>query len=160
DEGLARSLIVQKAGQPLSREAIQQSVAALQQHEEFRRVQLSIEPDVNGLRLIFLLQPVYHVGLVSFPGAERVSYVRLVQAVNIAVDAAFIADVVPEKERALKTFLAQEGFFAAGVQARTEPDSAPKLVNVSFVCALGKRARVGQIRIAGPSPEESADIEH
>jgi outer membrane protein insertion porin family len=160
NEELARSLIVQKAGQPLSHEAIQRSVAALQEHEEFRRVQLSIEPDVNGLRLIFLLQPVYHVGLVSFPGAERVSYVRVLQAVNIPVDGIFIADVIPEKEKAVRAFLAQEGFFGASVKARTEADRVHKLMNIGFVCTLGKRAKVGQVRVMGPSPEESADIEH
>src|SRR5579862_6981237 len=78
---LARSLIAQKAGQPLSRDAIQQSVAALQQHPEFQRVQVSLEPDADGLRVVFLIQPVYRVGLASFPGAaEKISYSRLLQA--------------------------------------------------------------------------------
>ena len=159
DIELAKSLLVQKAGQPLSRAAIQQSVAQLQQHPEFRRVQVSIEPDQNGLRIVFLIQPVYVVGLVTFPGAvDKISYTRLLQALNFQVDAPFIAAELPDKEKALKQFLLQQGYFTAVVHATTETLDAQNLVNVSFACDLGKRTRIGAIRVSGVSPAESADI--
>jgi outer membrane protein insertion porin family len=156
---LARSLIAQKAGQPLSREAIQKSVATLQQHPEFRQVQVSIEPDADGLRVVFLIQPVYRVGLISFPGAaEKISYSRLLQAANFTLDGPFVADDIAEKEEALKKFLTQEGYFVATVQTKTNPDVTHQLMNVSFECTLGKRAKVGDIRVTGVSTEESEDI--
>jgi outer membrane protein assembly factor BamA len=158
---LARSLIAQKAGQPLSRDAIQQSVAALQQHPEFQHVQVSLEPDADGLRVVFLIQPVYRVGLVSFPGAaEKISYSRLLQAANLTLDGPFVADDTAEKEEALKNFLAQEGYFVAAVHTKTDPDGTHQLMNVNFDCALRRRAKVGDVRVTGVSREESEDIKH
>lgn len=161
DVQLARSLIQQQAGKPLSHDAIMESVAALQQHEEYRNVQLSIEPDSKGVRLVFLIQPVYHVGLISFPtAADKLPYSQLLQAVDFPSDAPFIADEMPEREAALKTFLAQQGYFSSSIQTKTVADRAHQLVNISFECALGPRAKVGEIRVEGVSQEESANIQH
>ena len=157
---LARSLIQQEAGKPLSLDAIAQSVAALQKHEEYRRVQLSISPDAKGVRLVFLIQPVYRIGLISFPGAaEKLAYPQLLQAVDFPSDALFIADEIPEREQALAKFLGQHGYFSSSVHTKTEMDNAHQLVNVSFQCALGPRAKVGEIRVEGVSQEESASIQ-
>ena len=158
---LARSLIQQQAGQPLSRDAIMQSVAALQKHQEYRQVQLSVDPDAKGVRLVFLIQPVYRIGLISFPAAaEKLSYSQLLQAVDFPPDAPFVADEIPEREQALTKFLGQQGYFLASVHTTTEIDDAHQLVNIRFECALGPRAKVSDIRVEGVSQEESANIQH
>jgi outer membrane protein assembly factor BamA len=58
-----RPLIRQTQDQALSMEAIRESVAALQQTNEFSQVQVSIEPQVSGLRVIFILQPASYIGI-------------------------------------------------------------------------------------------------
>jgi len=79
-----RSLIVQKASEPYSDKAIQESIQALQATSAFAKVDLKVVPDPAGLKLTFILQPAYYIGLIEFPGAlKRFTYARLLQAVDL-----------------------------------------------------------------------------
>ena len=161
DSGQVRALIKQQSGQPFSVEEINESVSALQRTKEFDQVQLSIEPEASGLRVIFILQPVYRIGLISFPGADRqLSYPLLLQAVNIPLDAPFVRDSLPEREQALQRFFVKEGYFAAAVVSKPQVDDAHRLVNVVFQCELGQRAKIGNITVHATSPQEDAEVEH
>ena len=96
-----RALIRQEPGKPFSMEAIRSSVAALQQTGKFTQVQVSLEPQATGLRVLFILQPVYNVGLISFPGATKTfPYTRLLQAANVPSISSFVPDYVSDEENA------------------------------------------------------------
>jgi outer membrane protein insertion porin family len=154
-----RALIKQEAGKPFSMEAIRQSVFALQQSHKFTQIQVSIEPQAAGLRVLFLLQPVYYVGLVTFPGASSsIAYTQLLQAVNIPSNSPFVKEETQGQEQALRKFLAAEGFFAADVAANIQIDDAHKLVNISFACHLHQRAKISEIKIQGVSAEKAEDV--
>src|ERR1700730_19193996 len=77
-----RPLLKQKAGEPFSMAAVRDSVDALKKTNLFSQVQVEVQQDQSGLRLLFLLQPSYYVGMVYFPGAKAFSYTRMLQAVN------------------------------------------------------------------------------
>jgi outer membrane protein insertion porin family len=156
-----RALIRQQPGRPFSVNDVQSSAAALQQAGGFKQVQVSVELETEGVRVLFLLQPVYHVGLVTFPHATgSMSYTQMLQAVNISLDAPFIRDELPLKEKALKDFFATQGYFAAAASATFQADDAHKIVNIAFDCNMNKRAKIGEIDIQGVSDEEASDIRH
>jgi len=156
-----RALIRQQVGQPFSVEAVRSSAAALQQAAGVKKVQVSVELETGGLRVLFLLQPVYNVGLVTFPHATAsVSYMQMLQAVNIPLDAPFVQDELPLKERALKDLFAAQGYFAAAVSATFQADDAHKIANIAFDCNMNKRAKVGEIDIEGVLPEEAVEIQN
>ena len=160
DATAIRALIRQDAGAPFSMEAIKSSVAALQQTGKFTQVQVSLEPQAAGLRVLFILQPVYDIGLVSFPGATKTfSYSRLLQAANIPATSPFVPDYVADEEHSLLRFFASEGFFAATAKARTQVDDAHRIVNITFECDLHSRARVSDVIVRGVSAEETADVQ-
>src|SRR5262249_18393009 len=147
-----RSLIVQRAGQPFSAEAARKSAELLQQAAGAEQVRVSVELETDGLRVLFLLQPVYNVGLITFAHSARsMSYTQMLQAVNIPLDAPFVRDELPRKEKALKDFFATQGYFAAAVSATFQADDAHKIVNIEFDCNMNKRAKVGEIDIEGVS---------
>ena len=151
-----RPLIRQKRDQPLSMEAIRESVAALQQTNEFSQVQVSIEPQLSGLRVIFILQPASYVGIISFPEAAKVfSYTRLLQAVNIPEQSPFIEKQMPEAKSALLAFLAASGYFNSSVEIETQRDDPHRIVNLVFHVKLNRHARVGAIRIEGMPDQEA-----
>lgn len=78
-----RSLIIQQPGQPYSNAKVQQSIAALQATGEFTAVKVQVSPANGGLRLIFVMEPAYYLGLVQFPGATPTfNYTRLLQVVS------------------------------------------------------------------------------
>ena len=60
-------LVAQKSGTPYSEAAIEATAQALKQAGGFPKVEVSVEPEVAGLRVNFLLEPAYYVGIVDFP---------------------------------------------------------------------------------------------
>jgi len=160
DPEAPRAMITQLGGKPFSIRAMQESVAALQQSKEYTGIQVSIEPEAQGLRVTFILRPVYTIGIISFPGAVgKLSYTRMLQAANISLDAPFVQDVVVSREKPLKTFFTSEGYFAASVHTVIQPDDAHKIVNITFECDLGPRAKFGALTVTGVSGEEAADVQ-
>ncbi len=156
-----RALIRQEQGKPFSLEALRASVTALQQTGKFSQVQVSIEVEPDGLLLLFMLPPVYNVGLISFPGAEKVlSYAQLLQAVNIPLDAPFVQDQIPDKEKALLNYFAKQGYFAASVSTALRADDTHRVVNVAFECQMHSRAKISNVTVEGVSAAEAADVQN
>src|SRR5438552_17846493 len=56
-----RELIRQQPGKPFSIAAIKESVTDLERTGKFAPVQVSLEPQVSGLHVTFILQPVYNI---------------------------------------------------------------------------------------------------
>jgi len=79
-----RPLLVQQEHHPYSQANVEASIAALEQKGGFPRVTVNVLPEPDGLRLNFLLEPAYYIGIVDFPGVIKVfSYTRLLQVVNL-----------------------------------------------------------------------------
>ena len=154
-----QQLIVQKAGQPFSAAQMHASVQALQRTKLFTQVQLDIQPDQDGVRLVFILQPADYVGVLSFPGATNVfTYVRLLQAANIPEQAPFVEDLLPESRGRVTRFLHDSGYFLATVQTQVQRDEARRVVNIMYVCNLGRRAKIGSLVFDGLSDSEAASV--
>lgn len=152
-----RALIKQQPSQPFSVAAVNESVAALQNTKLFTQVQVSLQPQLSGLRVLFILQPAYYVGVLFFPGATGTfPYTRLLQAANIPDQTPFFSELLTEANRALLGLFKNAGFFAATVDAEAQPDDAHRVVNIVFRCNLGPRARVGLIEFDGISGQEAA----
>jgi outer membrane protein insertion porin family len=154
-----RKLITQKAEQPFSMSAIRESVAALNQTKLFSQIQVKITPEQSGLNVLFILQPAYYVGIVSFPGAtNRFSYTQLLQAVNIPEQSAFTEDLLPQGHEALQHFFRRNGYFTASVESCAERDEAHGIVNLVFNVDLRRHARIGTLNFPGIPEPEAAEI--
>ena len=68
-----RPLVEIKPGQPYSENKIQDSVQALKKTGRFKSVAVEVKPETSGLRVIFVLEPAYYYGVVSFPGSRSFS---------------------------------------------------------------------------------------
>lgn len=151
-----RALIVQQTGQPYSNTKIQQSIAALMATGEFSSARVQVTPENAGLRLTFVLEPAYYLGLVQFPGAvPAFSYTRLLQVVTFPDGAPFLRRQMNDATGAMQTFLARSGYFAATVKPRTEIDNEHKLVHPIFEVTLNRRAKIGTIDFEGLSEAEA-----
>src|SRR5260370_16532876 len=144
-----RGLIAQKPGEPYSNGKIQQSIAAVLATKEFTSARVEVMPENGGLRLVFVLEPAYYLGLVQFPGAvPPFSYTRLLQVVTFSEGAPFLRRQMNDATGAMQTFLARSGYFAATVKPRTEIDDQHKLVNPAFDGTLKLRAKICAIDFA------------
>jgi outer membrane protein insertion porin family len=155
------AVVTQKANAPYSQENIEVSAEALRKAGGFPKVDVNVVPDVSGLRINFLLEPAYSLGVVSFPGAEkRFAYIRLLQVTNLSDEDPYDPARLPVAEDSLREFLHRNGFFRAEVQGKPSIDDAHEIVDVSFVMELGKQAHISGVRIEGPKPSESVRLLH
>ena len=154
-----RALIKQQAGKPLSSDDIRDSVAALQSTQQFSQVQVSLDPEQAGLRVLFILQPADYIGTIDFPGTgTRFPYTELLQTVNIPEQTPYFADLATEGKNRLLNYLHKQGFFVAEVEAQIQRDEPHRIVNLSFRCTLKQQAKVRKIEFNGISEAQSKDL--
>ena len=151
-------LFPQHAGEPFSRQKIDQSIAALKSAGKFSEVQLQIDPESDGVRVLMIVEPAVWFGIFEFPGAERFPYSKLVQIANYPPGAPFNADDVQRDTDALLRFFQQEGYFQAGVRPQVSLDTAHNVANVRFMVSLSHRAKFGTVAIANTTPEEAGKM--
>jgi len=156
-----RTLVVQAVGQPYAQDRVQASIKALERTGKFGAVRTSVLPEPQGLRLTFVLEPAYYLGMVEFPElAKHFSYVRLLQVVNFSGQDPYDKYLLPGKEAALTNFLTKNGYFEAKVHAETVLDDVNQIVNVTFRVQMGRRAKIGVVQIQGTDPAESTHLLH
>jgi outer membrane protein insertion porin family len=156
-----RSYLVQKPGQPYSQANVDATLAALRDKGGFPTVQIDVVPDVSGLRLNFLLEPAYFLGVIEFPGAvQHFSYTRLLQVANLQDEDPYDQGRIPVAEEALRHFFARNGYFQAEVHTEKEIDDAHLLVNVTFSVQIGKLAKIGKLDFQGADEAEGASLLH
>src|SRR5258708_3246755 len=153
------ALVSQKAGEPYSEAKIQSSIAALEKSGSFPKVEVNVIPEISGLRLNFLLEPAYYLGVVGFPDATQYfSYTRLLQVVNFEDEDPYDPSRIPGAEIALRDFLHRNGYFLAEVHAEPTIDDAHQLVDLKFAVTMGKQARIGSVRIDGVDASEATRL--
>ena len=156
-----RQFVVQKAGEPYSQEKVLSSIAALEHTGRFPKVDVTVVPDPSGLRLNFLLEPAYYLGMINFPGATKVfPYIRLLQIANLPDEDPYDKARVALAQEALQKFLKHNGYFQATIQTNSKIDDTHQLVDVAFEIKLGKQARVASVTIEGVNGTEDAHLQH
>ena len=154
-------LVSQKAGAPYVGKNIQESANSLKQAGGFTDVQVTVEPEVSGLRVNFLLEPAYYLGSVEFSAVGKYfAYTRLLQVVNLPDEEPYDPSRIPLAENALREFLRKNGYFQATVLAEPAIDDDHKLVSVGFMVTMGSRARISSVNVEGPEVGESARLLH
>ena len=155
-----QSLIKQKQGQPFSLDDINASIAALKSSELVKDVRLDVTPEANGIRVSFVLQPAYYIGMYQFPGALHVySYSRLLQISNYPMQGPYSPVAVANAQSALAQHFRRGGFFQSQVTTSLDLDREHHVVNVIFPTDLNRRANFGNLTITGTTPEEAARLE-
>jgi len=154
-----RSLLVQKVGEPYSQKDVEASIAALERSGQFPKVQVNVIPDPSGLRLNFLLEPAYFLGMITFKGTGA-SYTRLLQVAQLSDEEPYDPARIPIAEKALTEFFQKTGYFLVAVKPGIDIDDAHELVNITFDVELGKRAKIATVTFEGPDAAENTRLQH
>lgn len=157
-----RAWVAQKVGEPYDQDKVLASISALQKKGNFEKVTVNVIPDISGLRLNFLLEPAYYLGMIDFQGVTKssLSFTRLLQVVNLQEEDPYDPARIPLAREALLQFLRHDGFFQAEVDVTRQIDDSHELVNVNFRVILGKQARIGSVTVQGASAAEQAWLLH
>jgi outer membrane protein insertion porin family len=158
-EGL-QPLVLQRAGELYSEQKVKATVDALMRTGRFRKVDIEVKPEATGLRVSFVMQPAFYIGVLSFPGAEKVfSYPQLLQVVNYPSEEPYEESRVREAEISLQRFLAMNGYFLAHVQSNSKFDEINHVADIAFDVTLNQHAKFGRIEVSGPPPDQAARLE-
>ena len=159
DQSKLLPLLTQKAGQPFSEAKVNESAAALRESGPYKSVQVMVVPDMQGIRVLLILQPAVYFGMYRFPGAlGHFGYSQLLQIANYPPQGPYTTRDVNEAHAALVRFFQRNGFFLAKVNPELQVDRLHGLVNVMFVTDLGRRARFGNVILEGATPDQSARL--
>jgi outer membrane protein assembly factor BamA len=148
------------AGEPFSLDKARQTAAALKAAGKFEDVRIEADPEQNGVRVLFVLEPAVYFGIFEFPGADRFPYAQLIQVANYPVQTPFNQADVDQAQQGLLTFFRQAGLFEAEVHAEPQVDAEHAIANVVFHCTLGRRAKFGSVDMEGAPANESAQLTH
>ena len=151
--------IAQQTGQPFAKEKVDRTAAALKSAGKFQNVSVHVDPEAEGLRVLFVIEPAVYYGMFHFPGAERFPYSRLVQVANYTAQEAYNATEVEQDRQSLVHFFQEVGYFRAEVATELDIDSQHGIVNVVFRCKPGIKAKFGVVAIAGLPPAETSDLQ-
>lgn len=155
-----RPLVQQKAGAPYSTAKIRDTAAALEKTGLFSRIDIEVTPEAAGLRVVFVLQPAYYIGMIDFPGGlDAFSYPRLLQVVNYPSEQPYEESRMKAAVPALLRFFSSNGYFAAHVRTESKFDEARQLADLVFHVTLNKHAKLGRVEIKGPEAREAARLE-
>jgi outer membrane protein insertion porin family len=151
-----RALIAQPVNAPYAQAKVDETVAALKKAGDFKDVEVQVTPAAEGVHVVFVLKPAYYFGVYTFPKAEKTfSYTRLLQAANYSKQEPFTQEKVEEAESSLLEFFHRTGFFLATVEPKMQTDQAHGVVNVEYDINLKKRAKFGDVILAGVSEEQT-----
>src|SRR5260221_4655773 len=151
-----RALIAQPVNAPYTQAKVDETVAALKKAGDFKDVEVQVTPAAEGVHVVFVLKPAYYFGVYTFPKAEKTfSYTRLLQAANYSKQEPFTQEKVEEAESSLLKFLHRTGFSLATVEPKMQTDQAHGVVNVEYDINLKKRAKFGDVILAGVPEEQT-----
>ena len=153
-------LLALQPGQPFSREKVAETEAALKAAGNVDNVETQVEPDANGVRVVFVLEPAIYFGIFEFPGAKQFPYSQLIQAASYPIEEAFNPAEIDTDRQNLLSFFEQEGDFTATVDPQFTIDSQNAIADVLFQSTLGKRAKFGSVVIQGAPDDTQAELAH
>jgi len=154
-----RDLIAQPINAPYSQAKVDETVAALKKVGNVKDVEVQVTPAAEGVQVVFILKPAYYFGVYTFPKAEKVfPYTRLLQAANYSKQEPFSQEKVEEAESSLLDFFHRTGFFMATVEPRMQTDDRHRVVNVEYDIKLKRRAKFGNVILAGVSEQQTRKL--
>jgi outer membrane protein assembly factor BamA len=151
-----QALITQPINAPYAQAKVDETAAALVKAGGAKDVEVQVTPAPEGLHVLFVLKPAYYFGVYTFPKAEKAfSYTRLLQAANYSKQEPFAQEKVEEAESNLVEFFHRTGFFTATVEPKLQTDEKHRVVNVEYDINLKRRAKFGNVILAGVSEQQT-----
>jgi outer membrane protein insertion porin family len=152
-------LFAQKAGEPFAKAKVDQTAAAIRATGKFKEVRIQVDPEAEGVRVLFILEPADYFGIFDFPGGQQFPYSRLIQVANYPTQTPYSAGEVEKDRQSLLNFYRQEGYFQAEVSSSVKVDAAHGITNIEFPAKLGRRAKFGEVVISGLPDDERQQLQ-
>jgi outer membrane protein insertion porin family len=153
-------LLPQKAGDPLDRTLLRNSIRALYATGRFADIQAEAEPSGAGVALTFTTSANYFVGAVDVEGAPaRPNQNQIVNASKFQLGERYTQEKLDRALENVRQLMQEGGYYRARVSAETTSNPATQQVDILFHVTPGEPARVGEVKVTGTSSFSSIEVQ-
>jgi len=153
-------LLPQKAGEPLERTHVRDSIRVLYATGRFADIQAQVVPSGEGVILSFTTSANFFVGAVTVEGAPaRPTPNQIVNASKFQLGELYTQDKLDRALENVRQLMQEGGYYRARVTAESMSNPATQQVDILFHITRGEQAHVGEVKVTGTSGLSSAEVQ-
>jgi outer membrane protein insertion porin family len=152
-------LLAQKAGEPLDRDKVRESIRALFATGRFADIQAEIAPSGSEVVLTFATSPNFFIGAIDVEGAPgHPSTNQIINASKFELGELHTLDKLDRALQNIRQLMQENGYYRARVTAESTSDAANQQVNIIFHISPGEPAHVGEVKVKGNAGLTAAQV--
>jgi len=153
-------VIPQKAGTPLDRNQVRDSIRALFATGRFADIQAEAAPSGTGVILTFVTSPNFFIGALDVEGApNRPNRNQIVNASKFQFGELHTQEKLDRALQNIRQLMQENGYYRARVTAESTLNPATQQVTILFHVIPGEQAHVGEVKVTGTSNLSSAQVQ-
>src|SRR6266446_4214784 len=153
-------MLPQKAGQPLDRDQVRESIRVLFSTGRFADIQAEVTPSGPEVRLIFTTSLNFFVGAVDVEGyPSHPNYNQIVNASKFQLGELHTLDKLDHALQNVRQLMQENGYYRARVTAESTSNAATQQVSILFHITPGEPAHVGEVKVTGHSALSQGQIQ-
>jgi outer membrane protein assembly complex protein YaeT len=153
-------ILPQKAGQPLDRDQVRESIRILFATGRFADIQAEAEPSGPGVRLTFSTSLNFFVGAIGVEGAPaHPNTNQVANATKLQLGELHTQDKLEHALRNVRQLMQENGYYRARVTAESISNAADQQVSILVHITAGEPARVGEVKITGHATFSQSQFE-
>ena len=153
-------LLAQKAGEPLDRNRVRDSMRALFATGRFADIQAEVVPSGEGVVLTFTTSANFFIGAVEVEGGpSRPTSNQIMNAAKLQLGERYTQDKLDRSLEGIRRLMQENGYYRARVTAESTSDPATQQVNILFHITPGAPAHVGEVKVTGTSGLSTGEVQ-
>jgi outer membrane protein insertion porin family len=152
--------LAQKAGEPLARDGVRESIRTLFATGRFADIQAEVTPSGDEVILTFRTSENFFVGAVEVEGApSRPTRNQIVNASKFQLGELYTQDKLDRALENIGRLMQENGFYRARVTAESTSNISTQQVDILFHVTTGLQAHVGTVNVRGSSGLSPGQVE-
>ena len=153
-------LLPQKAGAPLNRADVRDSIRTLYATGRFADIQADVVPSGDGVLLTFANSANFFVGAVDAEGGPaRPTMNQIINGSKFQLGELYTRDKLDSALENIRQLMQEGGYYKARVTAESTQNAATQQVDILFHITPGAQAHVGEVKVTGASGLSVAEVQ-
>jgi outer membrane protein insertion porin family len=153
-------ILPQKAGQPLDRDQVRESIRVLFATGRFADIQAEAKPSGAGVRLTFATSLNFFVGAIDVEGAPaHPNTNQVANATKLQLGELHTQDKLEHALRNVRQLMQENGYYRARVTAESTSNPADQQVSILVHITAGEAAHIGEVKITGHATFSQSQFE-
>jgi len=153
-------LLPLKAGQPLTRDQVRESIRILFATGRFADIQAEVSPSGDGVVLTFVTSLNFFIGSVEAEGAPgHPNKNQVINASKFELGEAYSREKLGRALQNIRQLMQENGYYRARVTAESTSDPTTQQVDVIIHVTPGEPAHVGEVKVTGTSGMSSVEVQ-